>query len=76
MFFPSFFEVDAPTLAPKEYADYERARKYAVLLSNLIDEKSNDEQKKFLAAAIKQSNALEDIAYDAYHVARSQAHGR
>lgn len=27
MFFKSFFEVDGPALAPREYADYECARK-------------------------------------------------
>lgn len=72
----SFFEIDGPELAPKEYANWECARNEAIFLSNLTDENASDEQKKQLRAALKRANELENIAYDAYHLARTRDYGR
>jgi len=72
----SFFEIDGPELAPREYAEWQCARNEAILLSDLTDENSSDEQKKQLMVAIKRANELEDIAYDAYHRSRAMAYGR
>jgi len=72
----SFFEIDGPELAPREYAEWQCARNEAVLLSDLTDEDANNEQKKQLMVAIKRANDLEDIAYDSYHLARARAYGR
>jgi len=72
----SFFEIDGPELAPREYAQYECARKEAVFLLSLTDDTASDEQKKQLMVAIKRANELEDIAYDAYHRTRAMAYGR
>jgi len=72
----SFFEVEGPELVPREYADWECAKNEAILLSNLTNEDASDEQKKQLMAAFKRANELEDIAYDAYHLARAREYGR
>jgi len=72
----SFFEIEGPELAPREYADWECAKNEAILLSNLTNEDASDEQKKQLLVAFKRANELEDIAYDAYHLARAREYGR
>jgi len=72
----SFFEIEGPELAPKEYADWECAKNEAILLSNLTNEDASVEQKKQLMVALKRANELEDIAYDAYHRARARDYGR
>lgn len=72
----SFFEIDGPELAPREYGEWECARNEAILLLNLTAENASDEQKKQLMVAIKRANELENIAYDSYHQARARAYGR
>jgi len=72
----SFFEIDGPELAPREYAEWQCARNEAILLSALTDESASDKQKKQLMVAIKRANELEDIAYDSYHRARARDYGR
>jgi len=72
----SFFEIEGPELAPREYADWECARNEVILLLNLINEDASDEPKKQLKIALKRANELEDIAYDAYHLVRAREYGR
>jgi len=72
----SFFEIDEPELAPREYTEWQFARNEAIFLSALTDENASDEQKKLLMLAIKRANELEDIAYDSYHQARAHPYGR
>jgi len=76
MAFESFFEIEGPELAPKEFGQFNRARNKAILLLNSTDETASYQQKKQLKIAIKRANKLEEIAYDAFDQARARAYGR
>jgi len=76
MVFQSFFEIEGPELAPKEFGQFNRARNKAIFLLNSTDEKASYQQKKQLKIAIKRANKLEEIAYAKFDQERARAFGR